>query len=265
MIRPSRRARWAIGDTGMEKQALTRSNPVVLERWNGMRGDAAGWRYACPGAAGAGPAEGFATLPQAVFPRGRRPCRTRGCPGVRSHRPAASIPRHRPPPVRNPERSLATTDGTQGGADQRRTAAPVSRTPCRCPPVWTAPRFPLYIHPMSLGRDSRPEPTEGVPHTPYRGASQPTVSLGRPRTLCHLGPPTFSRNRTMQPSSVSPGSSPRRGRRSATPTDNGTSRAARKGGDARPGAPTAVCDGTPPSGHSPTKNLGPGVLPTGYR
>lgn len=69
----------------------------------------------------------------------------------------------------------------------------------------------------------------------------------------------------MQPSSVSPGSSPHRERRPATPTDNGTPRPARKGGDARSGGPTAACDGTLPIGHSPTKKQGPGVLPTGYR
>ena len=69
----------------------------------------------------------------------------------------------------------------------------------------------------------------------------------------------------MQPSSVSPGSPPHRGPRPATPTDNGTLRPAGKRGDARSGGPTAVCDGTPPSGHSPTKKQGPGVLPTGYR
>lgn len=69
----------------------------------------------------------------------------------------------------------------------------------------------------------------------------------------------------MQPSYLSPGSSPHRGRRPATPTGNGTLRPARKGGLARSGGPTAVCDGTPPSGHSPMKKQEPGVLPTGYR
>ncbi|CAG7642647.1 hypothetical protein SBRY_30678 [Actinacidiphila bryophytorum] len=115
-------------------------------------------------------------------------------------------PHHDIPPVRYPNEP--------GRPPAARRAAPISHghptsllSPSRCPPVWTAPRFSLYIHPMSLGRDSRPEPTEGVPHAPNRGASQPTVGLERPRTLCHLGPPTYSRNRTMQPSSIAPGSS----------------------------------------------------------
>lgn len=69
----------------------------------------------------------------------------------------------------------------------------------------------------------------------------------------------------MQPSYVSPGSSPHRGRRPASPTDNGTLQPARKGGDARSCGPTAVCHGTLPSGHRPTEKLGLGALPTGYR
>lgn len=69
----------------------------------------------------------------------------------------------------------------------------------------------------------------------------------------------------MQPSFASPGSSPHPRRRPARPTENGTLQPARRGGDARSDGPTAVCDGTLPSGHRPTRKLGPGTLPTGYR